>query len=97
MTLTRRCHRVPACFWCALLMVVTLWPVVADAQPWVATDILAPSGVTNQSRVRRERYRPGGRELHHRRWTDPRLFLDAAPAGSSILEHSAERPPRRWA
>ena len=39
MTLTRRRHRGPACFWCALLMVVTLWPVAAAAQPWVATDI----------------------------------------------------------
>ena len=45
MTLACRRHRGSACFWCALLVVV-LWPVAADAQPWVATDIFEIAGVT---------------------------------------------------
>ena len=52
MNLTRRGHWGPGGFCCALLMVVTLWPVAAAAQPWVATDIGATAGSRRLSRTR---------------------------------------------
>ena len=77
MTFTCRGRCGPAGFWCALLMVVMLWPVAADAQPWVATDIGVPAGVTaSRANAVSDTGQVVG-SYTDRRWTDPRLFLDA--------------------
>ena len=89
MNLTRR-HSGPACFWCALLMVVTLWPVAAAAQPWVATDIGATHGVTTSVAYAVSdtgqvvgRYTTAGGETHAFSWTRSGGFVDLGTLGGT--------------
>ena len=96
MTLTRRGHWGPAGFCCALLMVVTLWPVAADASRWVATEI-TPVGTTQSGASAVSDTGQVVGMQHDCQWTDPCLFLDAATAGSSTLGRSGDQLPGRRA
>ena len=92
MTLTRRCHRGLAGFWCALLMVVTLWPVAAAAQAWVATDIGAvgvtasvANAVSDTGQVVGS-YTTAGGQTHAFSWTRNGGFVDLGTLGGTYSE-----------
>ncbi len=95
MNLTRRRHLGP--IWCALLMAVTLWPVAADAQPWIATDIGASAGVTVSRAYAVSdtgqvvgSYTTAGGQTHAFSWTRNGGFVGLGTLGRNEL-------PRRWA
>ena len=93
MTLTRRGQRGSPCIWCALLMVVMLWPVAADAQPWIATDIAAVVGIAD-SRANAVSdtgqvvgsYTTAGGQTHAFSWTRNGGFVDLGTLGGSHSE-----------
>ena len=93
MTFTRKGCCGPAGFWCALLMVVMLWPVAADAQTWVATDIGAIAGVMTSSAHAVSdagqvvgSYTNAGGQTHAFSWTRNGGFVGLGTLGGTLSE-----------
>ena len=83
----------PVGFWCWVLVVVVLWPVAADAQTWVVTDIGATAGVmTSRAYAVSDTgqvvgsYTTAGGQPHAFSWTRSGEFVDLGTLGGTHSE-----------